>query len=62
MGAAGHTILLIAYPIVKDGTTYGDLGQDYFDRRDTARIQERLLARLQAIGLRVTVEPIAQAA
>jgi len=60
--AVGHSILLIAYHILKDGTTYRDLGQDSFDRRDTARIQERLLGRLRALGLRVTVEPMAQAA
>jgi transposase len=56
--ATGHSILVIAYHILKDGTTYHELGQDYFDKRDTARIQERLIARLQTLGLRVTVEPM----
>jgi len=60
--AVGHSILVIAYHILKDGTTYRDLGQDYFDRRDTARIQERLLGRLRALGLHVTVEAMAPAA
>ncbi len=60
--AVGHSILLIAYHILKDGTTSRDLGQDSFDRRDTARIQERLLGRLRALGLRVPVEPMAPAA
>ena len=56
--AVGHSILVIAYHILKDGTTYHELGQDYFDKRETARIQERLIARLQTLGLRVTVEPM----
>jgi transposase len=60
--AVGHSILVIAYHILKDGTTYHELGQDYFDKRETARIQERLIARLQTLGLRVTVEPMPQVA
>ena len=60
--AAGHSILVIAYHILKDGTTYHELGQDYFDKRDTARIQERLITRLAALGLRVTVDPMTQPA
>ena len=59
--AVGHSILVIAYHILRHGTTYREFGQDYFDRRDTARIQERLVARLHALGLHVTVEA-AQAA
>jgi transposase len=35
--AVAHSILVIAYHVLKDGTTYRDLGQDYFDQRDTAR-------------------------
>jgi len=57
-----HSILVIAYHILKHGTTYRELGPDYFDKRDAARIRERLIARLAALGLRVTVEPLAQAA
>lgn len=53
---------MIAYHILKDGATYRDLGQDYFDQRDTARLQQRLIARLESLGLKVTVEPMPQAA
>lgn len=60
--AVGHSILVIAYHILKDGTTYRDLGHDYFDKRETARLQRRLIARLESLGLRVTVEPLPQAA
>ena len=32
--AVAHTILIIAYHLIKDGTTYQDLGPNYFDERD----------------------------
>lgn len=60
--AVAHSILVIAYHLLKDGTTYRDLGHDYFDKRDTAHLQQRLIARLESLGLRVTVEPLPQAA
>jgi transposase len=60
--AVGHSILVIAYHLLKDGTTDRDLGQDSFDQRDSARLQQRLIARLEALGLRVAVEPALQAA
>ena len=60
--AVAHSILVIAYHILKEGTTYRELGHDYFDKRDTARLQRRLISRLESLGLRVTVEPLPQAA
>ena len=60
--AVAHSLLVIAYHILKDGTTYHDLGPDHFDRLRRGRLQERLIAQLEALGLRVSVEPIAQAA
>jgi transposase len=42
------------------GETYDDLGGDYFDRRRTsAARQRRLVAQLEAMGHRVTLEPAA---
>lgn len=60
--AVAHSILVIAYHLLKEGTTYRDLGHDYFDKRETARLQQRLIARLESLGLRVSVEPLPQAA
>ncbi|HXI21986.1 MAG TPA: IS110 family transposase, partial [Gemmatimonadales bacterium] len=60
--AVAHSILVIAYHLLKDGTTYHDLGVDYFDLRNATRLQHQLITRLQALGLRVTVEPLPQAA
>jgi hypothetical protein len=52
----------MAYHILKEGTVYRELGQDYFDKRATVRLQRRLITRLESLGLRVTVEPLLQAA
>ena len=60
--AVAHSILVIAYHILKEGSTYRELGHDYFEKRDTARLQRRLISRLESLGLRVTVEALPQAA
>ncbi len=60
--AVAHSILVIAYHILKEGTTYRELGPNFFDKRDARATQRRLIARLEALGLRVTVEPVPQAA
>jgi transposase len=55
--ALGHTLLGIMYHLLRDGTTYTDLGGDYFERRDRDRLTRRLLRRLEGLGLKVTVQP-----
>ena len=58
--AVGHSILGMAWHLLSTGETYTDLGGDYFDRRrnSTAR-QKRLMAQLEAMGHKVTLEPAA---
>jgi len=58
--AVGHSILVVAWHLLSTGEPYNDLGGDYFDRRrnSTAR-QRRLVAQLEAMGHRVTLEPAA---
>ncbi len=60
--AVAPRILAIACPLLQEDTTYHDLGHDYFEKRDTARLQRRLVSRLEVLGLPVTVEPLPQAA
>jgi transposase len=60
--ALGHTLLGIMYQLLRQGTSYTDLGGDYFERRDRVRLTHRLLRRLEGLGLKVTVEPQPQAA
>jgi transposase len=60
--ALGHTILVIAYHILKRGTTYAELGQDFLARLDPERVTRNLVRRLQKLGHKVTLEPQNEAA
>jgi transposase len=57
--AVAHSILIIAYHLLKDGGTYHDLGPDFFDRRDQDALERRLVSRLEALGNKVTLEKVA---
>lgn len=60
--AVGHSILVIAYHLLRDHTTYHDLGPDYFDQRQSEALRKRLVHRLQALGFSVSLTPLPQAA
>jgi len=51
-----HTILIIVYRIIQDGTTYEDLGSNYFDERDRRATLHRSVQRLERLGYKVTIE------
>ena len=57
--AVGHQILEIAYYVMRDGTTYQELGADYCERRHTDRTARRHVRQLQALGFQVTIEKVA---
>jgi transposase len=59
--AVAHSILVIAYHMLKRGTEYVDLGGDYFDRRNQEYLQRNLVNRLERLGLKVSVEPLLSA-
>src|SRR5437763_877877 len=55
--AVAHSVLVIAYHMLKDKRPYSDLGADYFDTRDTTRIQRHHVQRLEQLGFTVTLTP-----
>ena len=57
--AVGHTILVIAYHLLTEGSIYQDLGPQYFDARDRRRVERRLVHRLEALGYKVALEAVA---
>jgi len=57
--AVAHTILVIAYHLLKDEADYRELGVDYFDQRQRDHLQRRLVQRLQGLGYTVKLEPSA---
>jgi transposase len=57
--AVGHTILIIAYHLLCDGTDFDDLGQRSFDERDRRAVERRLVHRLEGLGYTVSLQPAA---
>jgi len=55
--ALAHRILIIAFCMLRDGTTYQEAGGDYFDRLNPDRTRTRLVRRLQRLGLDVILKP-----
>ena len=55
--AVAHSILVIAYHILRDGTEYRELGGNYFDKRNQEQLQRTLVKRLEGLGLKVVLEP-----
>ena len=53
--AVGHTILVIAYHVLKRGSSYDELGADYLDRLEPERLTKRLVRRLEQLGHKVTL-------
>ena len=59
MIAVGHSILAIAYYIMRDGPTYHELGPTIFDKRHAERAVRRRVRQLEALGFQVTIEKAA---
>jgi transposase len=55
--AVGHSLLVIAYHLLREGTIYEDLGHRYFEERNGEARQRWLIRQLQAYDLEVTVTP-----
>ena len=53
--AVAHSILIICYYIIRDRTTYHDLGPNYFDVRDKERVIRRCAKRIEQLGKHVTI-------
>ena len=57
--AVGHSILVVAYHLLTEGTTYRELGANYFDQRDRQGVTRRLVHRLEDLGYAVKLAPAA---
>jgi len=58
--AVGHSILVIIYHLLRDHSSYHDLGGNYFDERDRQVVQKQLIRRLERMGYQVELQPLAQ--
>jgi transposase len=59
--AVGHSMLVIFYHMLKNGTTYAELGGDFFDRLEPERLTRYYLRRLERLGHKVTLQSTAAA-
>jgi transposase len=55
IGAVAHKILVIVYQILRTRTPYQELGGDYYDQLHPEKNVRRLVARLQNLGVEVTL-------
>jgi transposase len=53
--AVAHSQLCIIYELLKDNTSYQDLGVDYFQRTNTDRLKQKLVRNLERLGYQVTL-------
>lgn len=56
--AVAHSILVIVYHLLRDGTRYQERGADYFDNHDRAHLERILIKRLEQLGNKVSLEPL----
>jgi transposase len=54
--AVGHSILIIAYHILKKHQPYYDLGANYFDERKSQSVLKNAVKRIESLGYSVIVE------
>jgi transposase len=59
LGAVKHSILCACWHMLTTGELYREAGGDYFTRRDPERATRRLVAQLERLGHRVTLEAAA---
>ena len=55
--AVAHTLLVIIYHMLRDHLPYADLGPEYFDRLDKARVERHHVRRLEQLGYTVSLSP-----
>lgn len=55
--ATAHQLLIIAYHLLRDRTVYRELGGNFYDQLHPQRTQNRLIRRLERLGLQVVVHP-----
>ena len=60
--AVAHSMLIIAFHMLKTGRGYHELGGNYLEQINKEQLQRYFVKRLQRLGLNVTLRPIPEAA
>jgi transposase len=59
--AVAHSIVVSAFHMLSRHEPYRELGANYFDNRRQAHLVDQLTRRIERLGYRVTLEPVAAA-
>jgi hypothetical protein len=57
--AVAHALLVTGYILQVTGRRYQDLGAEYFERQDRKGLTKRLVKRLERLGHKVSLTPVA---
>ena len=52
----GHSILVIAYHLLKENKEYKDIGADFFEKNKKEAIVKHSIKKLESLGYKVTIE------
>ncbi len=55
--ATAHKLARLVYSMLKHGTEYVDVGQDYYERQQRKRVVENLTRRAKELGVALVPEP-----
>jgi transposase len=55
--AVAHSLLTVIYHMLKSGSSYKELGANYFDKLNKNRLVPHLLRRFKDLGFQVTIQP-----
>jgi hypothetical protein len=56
--AAAHSMVIIIFCMLRDGTVYQDRGAEADAERDRHRCTHHAVRRLESLGFRVTLHPL----
>lgn len=54
--AVAHTVLVVIYHMIKNGTRYQDLGVDFFDQRAQEKVIQQSVRRIEKLGFQVNLQ------
>ncbi len=57
--AVAHSLLIVIYHMLQDGTIYQDLGANHFDHLNREAVARRSVRRLEKLGYKVTIQEAA---
>jgi hypothetical protein len=59
--AVAHSILVIIYHLLRERTSYREIGETYFEERNRHMVEKQLVRRLSRLGYQVELRPWSQA-